>query len=143
MIDSLIKPMALLVGCGLPWMAGAAGLSPDEMAARAASLGLPQGTVQLSPCVPAMGEHWARLADMPFGPIYGADGDRVTFVEVMIAQSEFESGASWNDVLRPPAGHAIDHVDIHFEAAGHEGYEIPHYDIHAYFMSHAEQSAIC
>lgn len=30
----------------------------------------PEGVVQISPCVPTMGEHWANPANLPMGPIY-------------------------------------------------------------------------
>ncbi|MDQ6825645.1 MAG: hypothetical protein M3Z14_00370 [Candidatus Eremiobacteraeota bacterium] len=34
-------------------------------------MALPRGTVQLSPCIPGMGKHWARPKDFPSGPVYG------------------------------------------------------------------------
>ena len=36
----------------------------------------------------------------------------------------------------------IDHVDINWEAHGHHGFPVPHYDIHLYFVPHAEHMAI-
>ncbi len=105
--------------------------------------GLPAGSVQLSPCVPGMGEHWANPDDMPFGPIYGVKDGRLVFVEVMISQEDFNSGKSWTDVLHPAQDYAIDHLDIEFGSQGHEGYEIPHYDLHAYFVSHETHTAFC
>lgn len=104
---------------------------------------MPAGTVQLTPVVPAMGEHWADPVDLPFGPIYGKFGDQLVFIEWMIAQEDFESGRSWtglwsrNGAEMPP----VDHIDIEFEPTGHEGYEIPHYDIHVYFVAHDEHMA--
>lgn len=133
----------LVAGLVLPLASVAERQAPDQMAARAMALGFSADTVQLTPCVPRMGEHWARLQDMPFGPIYGARGERVLFVEVMIAQADFESGQSWQNVLQSPGGQAIDHVDIHFEGQGHEGYEIPHYAVHAYYVTHDEERNIC
>lgn len=60
-----------------------------------------------------------------------------------MAQSDFTAGKSWRDHLKPLRGHAIDHVDIEFEPQGHVGYPIPHYDIHAYFVSHQEHLGYC
>ncbi|MBV8722096.1 MAG: hypothetical protein JO277_08100, partial [Candidatus Eremiobacteraeota bacterium] len=37
----------------------------------------------------------------------------------------------------------IDHVDFAFEPHGHEGLPVPHYDIHAYYVSPAVQATIC
>ena len=113
------------------------------MQERAATLGLPEGVVQLTPCVPGMGEHWANPAHMPFGPIYGVVGDEVVFVEIMPSQEQFARGESWLEVLVPLPGKTIDHVDIEFLPHGHEGYEVAHYDIHAYFVTHAEHTAFC
>lgn len=115
----------------------------QAMKAKAAALGLPDGVIQLTPCVPEMGEHWANPANMPFGPIYGVMNDQVVFVEIMPSQADFEKGVSWSQVLMPVAGKSIDHVDFQFEAHGHEGYLVPHYDIHAYFVPHAEHMGFC
>ncbi len=115
----------------------------QAMKEKAATLGLPDGVIQLTPCVPGMGEHWADPANMPFGPIYGVMGDEVVFVEVMPSQADFEQGMSWTQILMPVAGQSINHVDMEFEPHGHEGYTVPHYDIHAYFVSHADHLAFC
>lgn len=119
------------------------GVLAQPAAQKAKALGLSEGTVQVSPCVPGMGEHWARPQDLPFGPIYGVKGEKVVFVEIMVSQADFAAGKSWTGVLRPLKGHAVDHVDIEFVPKGHEGYEIPHYDIHAYFVPHEEHLRYC
>lgn len=112
-------------------------------AANAPAAVFPRGTVQLSPCMPTMGEHWAIPKDFPFGPIYGVHNRKVVFTEVMIDQRAFAAGKSFDNVLKPPPGYAIDHVDIDFEPHGHRHYLIPHYDIHAYFVPHAEHMTYC
>ena len=100
--------------------------------------------VQLSPVVPKMGEHWANPKDMPLGPIYGVYKGQLIFFEFMIAQKDFKKGMSFLDlksklaVPLPP----VDHVDIDWEPHGHEGFEVPHYDIHLYFVSHDMHMAI-
>ncbi|GGJ37511.1 hypothetical protein [Deinococcus roseus] len=114
------------------------------MAETAKRWGLPEGTVKVSDCVPTMGEHWARLQDLPLGPIYGIKDDRLVFVELMPSQEMFAKGMSWVDALKTPKWFLkIDHVDIEFQPQGHEGYPIPHYDIHAYFVPHAEHLGYC
>lgn len=118
-------------------------LAPAAAASKARKLGLPAGVIQITPCVPGMGEHWANPRDLPFGPIYGVMNDRVVFVEVMIDQKDFAAGKSWTDQLKPVAGRKIDHVNIEFQPAGHEGFEVPHYDVHAYFVPLAEHNAYC
>jgi hypothetical protein len=99
---------------------------------------LPEGVVQLSPLVPAMGEHWAKPDDMPLGPIYCVIKGKVVCVEYMIGQGDFEAGASFEGMKFPLRDGAklppIEHVDVTFLPKGHEGYEIPHYDFHTYFV---------
>lgn len=104
---------------------------------------LPAGVAQISPCVVSMGEHWANPKNLPFGPIYGVYQGKPVFTEVMIDQKSFERGKGWSNVLRPLPGYRIDHVDIAFNPHGHEGYPIPHYDVHAYFVPHAVHQAFC
>lgn len=147
---SLIAALALVLMLGLVVGQQGEGGPPqptpeqmEAMAKRAAQLGLPEGTIQLTPCVPGMGEHWANPADMPLGPIYGVMGDKVTFVEIMPSQEAFANGEQWLEVLKPLDGYAIDHVDFEFQPQGHEGYEVPHYDIHAYFVTHEEHEGFC
>ena len=52
----------------------------------------PPGVVRISECVPLMGEHWARPADLPLGPIYTVDAGRLTSIEFMPAQADFTTG---------------------------------------------------
>lgn len=61
----------------------------------------------------------------------------------MPSQVDFEHGMSWTQILMPVVGPSIDHGDMEFEPHGHEGYTVPHYDIHAYFVSHADHLAFC
>lgn len=107
---------------------------------------LPAGTIQISESVPAMGEHWSnpQAGDLPLGPIYGVHEGRLVFLEYMVAQDDFEKGinhvniAGMKGVPSPP----VVQMDIEFQSQGHEGFEVPHYDIHAYFISEDEQQNI-
>jgi hypothetical protein len=99
---------------------------------------LPQGVVQVSPFIPGMGEHWADPKNLPFGPIYCVIDGKITCMEYMISQADFEAGKSF-ELLRPWSAAAaqppIDHMEFNFEPNGHEGYQVPHYDVHMYFVS--------
>ncbi|HET9343099.1 MAG TPA: hypothetical protein VFO25_09330 [Candidatus Eremiobacteraceae bacterium] len=105
--------------------------------------GLPKGVSAVLGCIPTMGYHYANLKDLPFGPIYGWYDGKPTFTEIMVDQKLFESGKSWDEQLKPLPGYHIDHVDIWFEPHGHPGYPIPHYDIHAWYIPHAEHMTEC
>lgn len=105
---------------------------------------LPKNVVQISGIVPQMGEHWANPADLPLGPIYGVSAGKVTFLEFMIDKQALAKGTSFLELASkagiplPP----LDHLDINYEPHGHEGYTVPHYDVHLYFVPHPEHMAI-
>lgn len=103
---------------------------------------LPEGTVQVSPVIPGMGEHWANPGDLPLGPIYCVHEGKIVCLEFMMSQEEFSAGKSWTDLSGVAGIPPVNHINIGFEANGHEGFEVPHYDMHFYFIDPAEQKAI-
>lgn len=105
--------------------------------------GVPAGNEPWGGCIPTMGFHYVKAANAPFGPIYGWYKGKLTFTEIMISKKDFDAGKSWDQQLIPLPGYKIDHVDIWFEKNGHPGYGIPHYDIHAWYVPHAEHMAYC
>ncbi|HEY9085558.1 MAG TPA: hypothetical protein VIN40_06450 [Candidatus Tyrphobacter sp.] len=115
------------------------GLPPQP---RVHPAGIPHDAVMVSPCVSTMGEHWARLRDLPTGPIYGTWQGKPVFTEIMVSVAQLAKGFSWANI-RPLPGYRIDHVDFEFEPHGHEGFPVPHYDLHMYYISAAAQARIC
>ena len=109
-------------------------------------LALPEGTVKITETVPAMGEHWAnpQAGDLPVGPIYGVYEGRLVFLEYMIAHDDFIKGVEHVNMggMKGVPSPAVVQLDIEFSKDGHEGYEVPHYDIHAYFITDEEQQQI-
>lgn len=105
---------------------------------------LPAGVVQITPAVPKMGEHWANPKDLPMGPIYGVYNGKLVFLEQMPSQEFFIKGESLVDLdgMRGLPSPSIVQTDIEFQKNGHEGYTVPHYDIHHYFITQKEQDAI-
>jgi hypothetical protein len=89
-----------------------------------------------------MGEHWADPATLPLGPIYCVHRGKIVCLEFMIAQQEFTEGQSWPALAGMHGLPPVNHTRIGFEPAGHEGFEVPHYDIHMYFLSPAEVAQI-
>jgi len=104
---------------------------------------MPPDTVPFEGCVPSMGYHYAKPGDAPFGPFYGYYNGRAVFTEVMVDKNVFLHGKSWDDLLKPLPGYAIDHVDIWYERFGHPGYRHPHYDIHAWYVPHRVHMKFC
>ncbi|MFN2461704.1 MAG: hypothetical protein ABR591_13650 [Candidatus Velthaea sp.] len=105
--------------------------------------GIPRGSAPWAGCIPSMGYHYVKPANIPFGPIYGWYQGKPIFTEIMVSKKDFDRGSSWNEQLKPLPGYAIDHVDIWYEERGHPGYAVPHYDIHAWYISHARHMRFC
>jgi hypothetical protein len=91
-------------------------------------VGIPADAMMMSPCIATMGEHWVSLKDAPLGPIYGVWNGKPVFTELMISVKQLQAGFSYANVHALP-GYTIDHV--------------PHYDLHAYYVSTAVQATIC
>jgi hypothetical protein len=104
--------------------------------------GMPADAVMVSPCVASMGEHWIDMKNAPLGPIYGTYKGKVVFTEIMPTLKQLQQGFSYANIRALP-GYTIDHIDVAFEPKGHEGLMVPHYDIHAYYITRAEQMKIC
>ncbi|HYL27489.1 MAG TPA: hypothetical protein VEW74_06605 [Candidatus Nitrosotalea sp.] len=104
--------------------------------------GIPADAVLVSPCIATMGEHWVNLKDMPTGPIYGVWQGKPVFTEIMVPVTQLEKGFSYANLQALP-GYTIDHVDFAFEPNGHPGLPVPHYDVHAYYVTRAVQLTIC
>jgi hypothetical protein len=102
---------------------------------------LPPGTMKLTPVVPQMGEHWANPKDMPLGPIYGVYNGKLVFFEYMPAKDLEKTVHDVPGTLVPTPS-KIDHFDIDWNPEGHEGYEVPHYDMHMYYITRDEQNKI-
>lgn len=129
--------MALLVG----------GISCSSAAPK---MELPEGVQKLSDVIPAMGEHWANPAQLPLGPIYLVYKGEVIGIEYMwnddmLQEVEIptpEGTEHLNALVPLPVGAAVDHVDYAFMPHGHEGFDVPHHDLHMYFITEAEKAAI-
>ena len=104
--------------------------------------GIPNDAVLVSPCIANMGEHWANPKNLPLGPIYGVWEGKPVFTEIMVSVKQLENGFSYADIHALP-GYTIDHIDFKFEPHGHNGFPVPHYDLHAYYVSTADQAKIC
>jgi hypothetical protein len=125
---------------------GIAGAAPDAPALppqpAVHPVGIPADALLVSPCIATMGEHWANPKNLPLGPIYGTWQGKPVFTEIMVTVTQLQQGFSYADIRALP-GYTIDHVDINFEPHGHEGLPVPHYDVHAYYVSPAVQKTIC
>jgi hypothetical protein len=103
--------------------------------------GIPAGAVLVSRCVPTLGDHWADPKTLPTGPIYGVWQGKPYFTEMMVSVKDLVKGFNHQNVRALP-GYTIDHVDFEFEPNGHSGFPVPHYDLHAYYISPAAVALI-
>lgn len=113
---------------------------PPQPATR--PLGIPADALLVSPCIATMGEHWVNPKDAPLGPIYGVWQGKPVFTEIMVSVTQLQQGFSYANIRALP-GYTIDHIDVKYEPSGHPGYPVPHYDVHAYYVSPAVQATIC
>ena len=92
--------------------------------------------VKVSPPVPGMGVHWANPKDLPLGPIYCVMRGKIVCAEFMIQHQAFIDGKSFERLRLGMQGKLppVDHLDVTYMPHGHEGFEIPHYDLHMYFV---------
>ncbi len=60
----------------------------------------------------------------------------------MISQEELVAGKSWPTLVGMEGLPPVNHTSILFEKNGHPGFEVPHYDIHLFFISPDEVKAI-
>ncbi len=104
--------------------------------------GIPADALMVSPCIATMGEHWANPKNLPLGPIYGVWQGKPVFTEIMVSVRQLQDGFSYANIHALP-GYTIDHVDFKYEPNGHPGLPVPHYDLHAYYVSPAVQATIC
>jgi len=128
-------------------VAGPATAMPSNMPAlppqpKVRPAGIPKNALLVSPCIATMGEHWAAVKDLPLGPIYGVWQGKPIFTEIMVSSAQLKEGFSYANIHALP-GYTIDHVDFEFEPHGHEGFPVPHYDVHAYYISPAAEAKVC
>lgn len=111
---------------------------------------LPQGAQQLSPFIPGMGEHWANPDNLPVGPIYLVHDEEVIGAEYMftadlmkeITLTTPEGEETFKHLPGLPVDAYVNHMDIEFMSQGHDGFEVPHFDVHLYFISPEERQEL-
>ncbi len=137
--------MALLVG-------GIACVSAPKMV-------LPEGAIQLSEVVPAMGEHWADMTQLGpqvegsvlIGPVFVVykgevigqeyiwrSGDRIPTAAVPTPEGEMILGA----LPSLPVGVTVEFVEVAFFPEGMEEFDFPLWTLHLYFIPKAVVDAI-
>ncbi len=123
----------LVVFCILPQCALAAKPPPF----------LPQDATEKAACVRALGDVYWNPKKLPFGPTFGAYKGRPVFQEMMISRADFERGKNWNSIAAQIKRYAVDHVDIWYAPHGHDGAQMPHYDIMLFYLPHGQHMKIC
>jgi hypothetical protein len=89
-----------------------------------------------------MGEHWANPSTLPLGPIYCVHEGKIICLEFMMSQEDFKAGKSWPALAGMEGLPPVNHTNIGFQPHGHEGFTVPHYDVHLYFLSPEEMAKV-
>jgi hypothetical protein len=93
-----------------------------------------------------MGEHWANPADMPLGPIYMVHDGKIPGMEYMFTRDMMtEVATPEGKILQLPnlsIQENVDHIDVEWMPQGHDGFDISHWDVHVYFVSHSEHLSL-
>ncbi len=135
----------ILVALVVPFISACAQPAPAPPPV-ASTLALPEGAVKLSELVPAMGEHWAIPQQLPLGPIYLVHDEEVVGIEYMWSEDMLQEVRTpegiFNTLVPLPVGVKVDHVTVEFLPDGHEGFEVPHWDLHLYFISPEEREEL-
>lgn len=134
--------MTKLLATSALFLLAQAAAAQDPYAALPGVESLPPNVVQVSPFVPMMGEHWADPATLPLGPIYCVHRGKVVCLEFMMAQADLKAGRSWPALAGMAGLPPVHHTHMGFVEHGHEGFEVPHYDVHMYFLPPEEVSRI-
>jgi hypothetical protein len=126
---------------------GAENVLWEQKKGEAYILDLPEGSINLeggndvmAPGVPGMGQHWGSPTELPIGPIYGVEKGKLIFIEQMISQEDFANGKNHINIpgMKGLPSPSVIHTDVELVPHGHPGFEVPHFDIHHYFVSHDE-----
>ena len=105
---------------------------------------LPEGMIKLSELVPGHGEHWANPDNPHVGPIYLVHGEEVIGIEYMfttdameeIPMTDPDGGEIFKHLLGLPLDVHVNHMHIeYFMPKGREGFTVPHFVVHLYFIS--------
>ena len=110
----------------------------------------PNGWFAASPVIPMMGQHYVNRDLMPLGPIILTSSDGTLLgIEYMFTLDMMDNKTEMspegmvnflqisNLMVRIPDLNieaVVDHIDVEYLPGGHDGFEVPHFDVHIYFV---------
>jgi hypothetical protein len=100
---------------------------------------LPPGAVVERTCLPGYGQLAYLSKDVPFGPYYGVYQGKLIFTEYKVTLQEAQQGRLTN--LKSVTG-PVDSVDMLWRPRGHQGFEVPHFDVFLWNIPPSERQAI-
>jgi hypothetical protein len=101
---------------------------------------LPADAVQIQSCSDRRGKLYVKPSDIPVGPVYMVNNDKVIGIEYMLSKDEFLAGKSYSQLAG--IGVKVNHVNIGLLSQGHEGYESPHFHVDMYTIPSSEADTI-
>jgi hypothetical protein len=112
---------------------------PLTVLAQPAGPALPPAATVERMCIPGMGNLAYLSKDLPFGPYYGVHQGKLIFTEYKATLDEAQRGRLTN--LKSVSG-PVDNVDVVWRPRGHQGFEVPHFDVFLWNIPQSERQAI-
>ena len=104
------------------------------------TIALPLDATRIVACDDKHGALYVEPQNIPTGPVYMVNNNKVIGLEFMIDKADFDAGKSFTNLAG--LGIKVDHVNMTLYPSGHAGMPLPHYMIDFYTISSAKANAI-
>jgi hypothetical protein len=108
--------------------------------AQAKNVTLPSDAIKVHECVDKKGELHASPKDLPQGPIYMVDKDKVIGLEYVLNKEVFAIGKMYDELNTLQAG--VNHMQVASMSAGYDGIPGDYYVVDLYVVDKKTQDAI-
>jgi hypothetical protein len=138
--------LAFLVGIGVGYMlimqfpGSKVAETPNDKKVAAKALPLPGDAIKVQACVEQKGELHAKASDLPQGPIYMVDKDKVVGLEYVLTQEEFAKGKVYENLNAYNS--LVDHMQVATMSSDYNGKAGTYYVVDLYFVDKKAQASI-
>jgi len=113
---------------------------PKTQETTTSEITIPGDAVQIQACADKNGALFVKPADIPTGPVYMVHDGKVIGLKFMLPKDEFLAGKPF-EALRGLNIRA-NHINVGFNAHGHEGYKVPHYHVDVFSVGKSVTDSI-
>jgi hypothetical protein len=114
--------------------------TPNDKKVTAKALPLPGDAIKVQACVEQKGELHAKASDLPQGPIYMVDNDKVVGLEYVMNQNDFAKGKVYENLNTYNS--LVDHMQVATMSADYNGKSGTYYVVDLYFVDKKTQARI-